>query len=144
MDVSIINIDQTKKEIKITVSSEEFKKFIVRAVELLSKNIEIKGFRKGQVPKEMAGKSLDQGEVLKEAANMALKVFYPRAVKDNNLEVLGSPEIEILKLAPNNPFEFKAKVFVLPKIKLSDYREIARGCKSKEIKVEDEEVARTA
>lgn len=140
MNTSITDIEQTKKEIKVIVPSQEFEKFFKKATDKLAKDVELKGFRKGQAPINMAVGALDQAEILKEAVDMALKELYPQILKKHNLEVLGPPEIEILKLASKNPFEFKAKVFVLPEVKLPDYKKIAGGCKRQKIFVEDKEV----
>jgi len=69
-----------------------------------------------------------------------LKEIYPKIIKDNNLEPLGMPQIQVLKLAPNNDFEFKAKIVVLPKINLPDYKNIAKQIERKEVFVGKEEI----
>ena len=140
MKTSIKDIDSTKKEIKVSVPFQEFEKFVKRATESLTKGVELKGFRKGQAPQEMAAQAVGQGEILQEAANLAVKEFYPQIIQKHKLEVLGAPQIEVLKLAPNNPFEFKATVFILPEIKLPDYKDKVKQVKKQDITVSDKEV----
>lgn len=59
---------------------------------------------------------------------------------ENKIEAIGQPEVSILKLAKGNPFEFKAKVAVLPEVRLPDYKKIALEVKRNKILVEDGEV----
>jgi FKBP-type peptidyl-prolyl cis-trans isomerase (trigger factor) len=88
----------------------------------------------------MVVKEVGQDKILNEAARLAVEDCYPKIIKENNLEPLGPPEIDILKLAPNNPLEFRAKIFVLPEIKLPDYKKIAGQSKEQKIIVQDKEV----
>jgi len=140
MKTSIIDIDETKKEIKVEVPFEEFKKFTEKAEKEIVKNFEAKGFRKGQAPKEIVVKEIGNDKILNEAARLAVEDCYPKIIKENNLEPLGPPEIDILKLASNNDLEFKAKISIMPEIKLPDYKKIAKQFKVQEIVVQDKEV----
>jgi len=140
MDISIKDIDQTKKQIKANVAFEEFKKFIEQTEKEIVQNFEMKGFRKGQVPKEMVVREIGQDKILNEAAHLAVQEYYPQIIKENNLEPLGSPEIEILKLAPSNPLEFRVVISVLPEIILPDYKKISKQIKKQKIVVEDKEI----
>jgi len=77
---------------------------------------------------------------LSEAINLAIQKSFSEAVLDNNLEIISKPEASIVKIAKGNPFQFKVKVCVIPKIKLPDYKEIAKKCEKKEISVEENEI----
>jgi len=140
MKTSITDIEQTKKEIKVIVPFEELKKYIAQAEDKIVQNFEAKGFRKGQAPREIVVKEIGQDKILSEAARLAVEDCYPKIIKEKNLEPLGPPEIELLKLAPNNPLEFRARIFVMPEIKLPDYKKIAGQSKRQETIIEDKEV----
>ncbi|MCX6737868.1 MAG: trigger factor [Candidatus Parcubacteria bacterium] len=140
MENSIKEVSKTKKEISVSVPFEEFDKFIQNTTDKLVKEVEIKGFRKGQAPRDLAIKNIRQEEILRQAASAAVNQIYPEIIKESKLEVIGPPEIEILKLAPDNPLEFKAFIFIMPEIGLPDYRKIIKDIKSSEIIITDEEV----
>ncbi len=140
MQVSVNTINDTEKEIKVTLPFSEFEKFIKQSEDDAIKEMEVKGFRKGQAPRETALAQVDGQKLLSDAADRALKEIYPKIIKDNSLEPLGMPEIQVLKLAPNNDFEFKAKIVVLPKFDLPDYKEIAKQIERKEVSVEKTEI----
>lgn len=127
-------------EITIEVSKEEFDKYYQESLLLLSKNLEIKGFRKGNVPLEIAKKNINPTDVLNEATQNAVKESYLKVVKEEELNVIDKAEIEILKIALDDSFSFKAKVSVLPEIELSDYKKISSSLKKKEVSVEEKEI----
>ncbi len=65
--------------------------------------------------------------VLEEMAELALRAHYPKVLKDNSIDAIGEPKIEITKLAAGNPLTFKITTAIYPKFKLPDYR--ARAAK---------------
>ncbi|MBA7627432.1 Trigger factor [subsurface metagenome] len=142
MKTTIQNLPNSQTELKIEVPTEEFKGFIEKAVLDLGKDIEVEGFRKGKAPKEVIEKKVGQEKILQAAAQDCIKENYIKAIKEQKLEPLGQPEIEILKIALGNSFEFKAKISILSEIKLSDYKKIASQVKKREVKVTDEEITK--
>ncbi len=140
MQTSIQKLANSSIEFKIEVPAEEFKSFVDKAVLEIGQEIEIEGFRKGKAPREMIEKQVGQEKILQRASQECIKENYLKAVKEQNLEPLGQPEIEILKMALGNAFEFKAKFSILPEIKLPDYRKIASQVKKEEVKVTQEEI----
>jgi FKBP-type peptidyl-prolyl cis-trans isomerase (trigger factor) len=140
MQIFLDQKQSAEKEVSVSLDWEEFSKYFYQAEESLIKNVEIKGFRKGKAPKDKALEALGEQKIMSEAANLALKDLYPKVIKEKNLEPLGMPQIEIVKLAKGNNFEFKLKVAVLPEVNLPNYKEIAKGVSKKEIKVSQEEL----
>jgi len=142
MKTTVQKLNSSQIELKIEIPAEEFKSFMEKAVLNLGQDIEVEGFRKGKAPKEVIEKKTGQEKILQTAAQECIRENYIKAIKEQNLEPLGQPEIEILKLAPGNSFEFKAKISILPEIKLPDYKKIASQVKKREVKVTDEEIVR--
>jgi trigger factor len=96
------------------------------ALVTLGKEVEIPGFRKGNIPTPILEKHLGEMNILAEMAERAISHAYPHIVEEHKLEVIGHPKIEITKIAPQNPLGFTATVAVLPKIELPDYGSIAK------------------
>ncbi len=111
----------TRVEIHFEIPAEEFNNYFEKAVSNLSKDLKMDGFRPGKVPAEIIEKELEPEKILEEAANLAAREKYVEVIIKEKIEAIGRPEIEVLKLAKSNPFEFKASVSVLPEIKLPDY-----------------------
>ncbi|MBP6881304.1 MAG: hypothetical protein KBC35_01645 [Candidatus Pacebacteria bacterium] len=96
------------------------------ALVALGKDVEIPGFRKGNIPTPILEKHLGEMNILAEMAERAISHAYPHIVEEHQLEVIGHPKIEITKIAPQNPLSFTATVAVLPKFDLPNYEQIAK------------------
>lgn len=140
--ITINKLPKSKIEALVEIPYEEFSKFVDRAVVDLGKEIEIEGFRKGMAPKELVIRKAGDAKIMERAAKAAIEENYPKAVTENKLEPLGYPEIEILKLAKDNPFEFKFSVAVFPEVVLGDYKEAAKQFTFKEPEVTEEDIKR--
>ena len=118
---------------------EPFKKAVLK--ELVA-DADVPGFRKGHVPESMIMEKIGEQGLLAEAAEKALQVVYPAIVRDKNLQVIGRPEVQIMKLAPGNDFEFKIKTAVVPAFELPDYKALAKNemAVKEDIVVTDDEV----
>lgn len=112
------------------------------AIKRLGENIELDGFRKGHVPEKMLVEKIGEARILSEMAERALAKVYPEVIKHHKIDAVGYPQIEVTKLAPQNPLGFKATVAVLPDITLPDYKALTKTVNESRPKVEvtDEDV----
>jgi trigger factor len=94
------------------------------AYKSLSEKINIPGFRKGKVPAAMIDQRVGRAAVLDEAINASLPTFYSQAAKDNDVLVIGRPNVEITELVDNEKFSFTVEVDIRPDIKLPNFSEI--------------------
>jgi len=92
----------------------------------LGKHIELDGFRKGHIPNPILEKHLGEMRILGEMAERAIAHSYPQIIKAHNIDAIGHPQIEVTKLAPDNPLAFTITVAVVPTINLPDYEAVAR------------------
>jgi trigger factor len=143
MDFKIETISETKKEITVTISLEEMGKYLDKARENFSSEMTIKGFRKGHVPKSVVENTIGEEALMEEAAREAVEETYPKIIEENNLFTLSSPEVTLIKCAPGNEVVYKAIVYLMPEIKLPDYKKISEEIskkENKEVKIEEKEV----
>lgn len=140
MKTSLKKLEQSQIEIEFELDEQEFGKHVDRALLHLKEHVKMDGFRQGQVPLQMVEKKVGQENLLMEAGDLAVKDSYAKFVHENNVEPIGEPEVQILKIAKGSPLVFTVKVAVLPEIDLPDYREIAAKIKGSEISVIDQEI----
>ena len=145
MKIQITKLPKSEIELKIEVSPAEWQKFYDEAAKELGQKIKIEGFRPGRAPAKLVAEKVGEAKILEEAAERCVKKSYLQAVTENNIEAIGRPEINITKIAKDNPFEFKAKVAILPEITLPDYKQISRKMQQekKEVSVSDEELEKS-
>ncbi len=132
-------------EISATIAADTLNKYRERAIKTLGENVEVPGFRKGHVPADMLLGHLGEERVMDKASTLALTELYPEIIKELNIDAIGSPKIEVKKLAKDNPMEFVATTAIMPEIKLPDYKKIAKKVfeKKEEVAVTDKEVEET-
>jgi trigger factor len=138
MQLNTKTLQKNTIELEVEVPAEELKTFLDKAASILALEVKIDGFRPEKVPFDVLAKHVGEMTIYEKAAELAVEKTYPKIVKDENLETLGSPEISIIKLTPGNPLIYKAKVSLLPQIKLGDYRKIKLS--RKKIELEEKKV----
>jgi len=130
----IEKLSPTRVKLSIEVSFDELSPHIDGAYKTLSERISIPGFRKGKVPSAMIDQRVGRGAVLDEAINAALPTFYSQAAKENDVLVIGRPNVDITELKDKEKLAFTVEVDVRPELTLPNFSEI-------EIKVDDVKVA---
>jgi len=123
-------------EISGTIDAETIEKHRKKVIESVAKEADVPGFRKGHAPKDIIEKQVDQNHILEDAAEEALSEVYPHILHMHSIAPMSAPRVTIVKLALGNPLEFKITVAVAPKVKLPNYKKIAKEIKSKEKAVE--------
>jgi len=115
-----------KSQIELTVelTVEEFKPYIEKGVKKLSEEMKIEGFRPGKAPFEVVKQKVGEITILEESARIAINKTVEGALKENTDEqIVGQPQVDIIKLAPGNPLEYKITFSVLPEVKLGNYKD---------------------
>lgn len=138
MKLEIRRLPKSKVELFFEVKANELEPYLNQAAKNISKKISIPGFRPGHAPRNIIEKEVGEFRLWEEAARIALPRIYVKAILDNKLEAIGQPEIKIEKLAPKNPFIFRATVALLPQFSLPDYRKIK--VKKRKIIIKKEQV----
>jgi trigger factor len=121
---AVEKLSPTRVKLSIEVPFAELAPHIDGAYKSLSEKINIPGFRKGKVPSAMIDQRVGRAAVLDEAINAGLPTFYSQAAKDNDVLVIGRPNVEITELVDNEKFAFTVEVDIRPDIKLPNFSEI--------------------
>lgn len=144
----IKDFEVTKEEgSQVKMSGEipfaELEKERSAAIKKLGANVKIDGFREGHVPEAMLVERLGEMSILGEMAERAIAKAYPAALKEHNIDAIGYPQIQITKIAADNPLGFTATIAVVPEVTLPDYKSIAKetnkDAESSEVTDEDVE-----
>lgn len=124
MQVEIKKLPKSQVELNIAVEAREMEPFLNKAAKVLSREIKIDGFRLGKVPRPIIERKVGVNALWEEAVKIGLPHFLEKTFTEHRIEALGRPQVSIIKLAPNNPFIFKAYVAVMPEIVLGDYKKV--------------------
>lgn len=121
----------------VEVSAGEFEAAVEKAYRKQRGSIRVPGFRPGKAPRKMIENMYGAGVFYEEAVNEALPDAYTAAVKEQELEVVGYPEVELLSVGKEG-FSFKATVAVYPEVNLGQYKGVEAP--KAEVSVTDEDV----
>ena len=139
--MSIINIEQLpKNQVKftITVPLDEMRPFLEEAATHLSEHSSIPGFRPGKAGYDVVKQRFGEMKIYEEALERIVRKTYIEAGDGNNIETVGSPKIDVVKLAPDNNLIFTAEVTRMPQItRLADFRNLSVKTKTVDVSEKD-------
>jgi trigger factor len=127
MKTEIVDVSETRKEIKIEIEAEDMRAEFDRVSEEYARAAVVPGFRKGHAPVAVVRtryKKDIQGDVLKRLVPDAVE----RAITESGLDVLGQPDVHLdnegLEKFGQEAITLHAHVEVMPDVKLGDYKGI--------------------
>jgi trigger factor len=121
MKSAVETLGPTRVKLTVEVPFDELAPAMSEAYKKIGQQIRVKGFRPGKVPPRLIDQQVGRGAVLEQAVNDALPSLYGDAVRENELEILGQPEIEVTNFADGEELAFTAEVDVRPEIALPEY-----------------------
>jgi trigger factor len=107
--------------LRIEMESAEVEKSLEESYHRLVRRANIPGFRKGKAPRAVLERYLGRENLLEDALNNLLPQAYEQALKEQEIEAIATPSIEI---AQTDPVVFTATVPLKPTIILGDYQQI--------------------
>jgi len=125
--VEIIDVEPTRKKLKIEIPAETVAETLGLTFETLTLEAEIPGFRKGHAPRRLIEKRF--GTMAKgQAKDQLVSSAVSKAIEDSKLRVLGSPtspDLNKVDVTPGQPLVFEVDVEVLPEFALPGLEGIA-------------------
>ncbi|MBT9158901.1 MAG: trigger factor [Dehalococcoidia bacterium] len=121
MKVSSERIEGCQVALNIEAEPEEMERALEGAYRRLVKKAAVPGFRKGKAPRTMLERNLGRAALVNEAWERLVPELYEQAVKEQGIEALAQPHLEVTQV---DPLMFKATVPVRPVVELGDYRSI--------------------
>ncbi|NLU24738.1 MAG: trigger factor [Clostridiales bacterium] len=114
-------LEKSKVALTIEVSAEDFETAINKAYLKMRGKMNIPGFRPGKAPRKIIEGMYGTEVFYEEAVNIVLPDAYEAAVKEQKLEVVGYPDVELLSCTKDG-VSLKATVAVYPEVKLGQYK----------------------
>ena len=120
--MSLLKKELTEKSgftMEFSVSKDAYDKAEAEAYKKLVKNMTVPGFRKGKAPKHVVERLYGKGVFFEDAVNACLPEAFEEAVKESGLEVVGTPNFEIV--SSDGDIVLKATGFVKPEVAIDGY-----------------------
>ncbi len=126
-------------KLTFTLTQDDALPYLEEAAKRLSEQTSIPGFRPGHASFDVVKQRLGEMKILEEALESIVRKSFISAILEENIDTVGSPKVDVVKLAPGNDIVFTAEVTLMPRAKsLPDLSKISVAAQ-KPI-VEDNEV----
>jgi len=134
---TVDKLSDTRVKLTVNVPFAELDKEIDQAYAAIAQQVSIPGFRKGKAPRQLIDARFGRGPILEQVVNDMLPTRYEQAVNENELKVIGQPDVDISKIEDNDFVEFTAEVDVRPEFEVPDFAELSVTVPATEITEED-------
>lgn len=122
MSLKVETLEKNMAKLTIEVSAEELEDALQAAYMKQRKNINVPGFRKGKVPRQMIEKMYGAAIFYEDAANALIPDTYAKAYDECELDIVSQPDIDVVQLEKGKAFIFTAEVAVKPEVTLGEYK----------------------
>ena len=122
MSVQLEKLEHNMAKLTIEMAENEFDKFVEKAYKKNKNKINIPGFRKGKVSRQIIEKMYGKEFFYSDAVNDAVADAYEKAYDECEEEIVSRPTIDIVTLEPGKPFVFTAEVALNPEAKIGKYK----------------------
>ena len=123
-----IKIEKTDKnnelKLEFTIEAAKFDEGMKKVYEKTAKYINIPGFRKGKAPMSIVEKHYGAEIFYEDTFNEVVPEEYERELKENNIEAVSKPDIEVKQIGKGKDLIFTAVVQTKPEVKLGKYKGI--------------------
>ena len=133
MKIETKKLPRGQVELTIELTVEEYQPFLQQAVSDVSQSVKIPGFRPGKANFAAVKQHVGENEIWQQALEPAVRKTFIKAIEQEKIMSIGSPEIDVVKLAAGNPVIYKAIVNIIPAVTLADYSKIKVDQKKVEI-----------
>ena len=121
-------VEKTKNaneiKLEITVESTRFDEAIKKVYFKSAKYFNIPGFRKGKAPMQIVEKYYGKEIFYEDAFNEVAQEALEEAIKENKLEVVSRPDIEVTQIEKGKDLIFTAVMQTKPEANLEKYKGI--------------------
>jgi len=121
--VKVDNEKTENRQVFLTIEMEpaELEESLESSYRRLVKKARVPGFRKGKAPRQILERYIGKESLLEDALNDLVPQAYEKAIKEQEIEAIAQPQIEITQ---TEPLIFKAVVPLKPTVILGDYKSI--------------------
>jgi len=118
---AVETLSPSRVKLTVEVPFEELKPALDAAYKRIAAQISVPGFRKGKVPNRVIDQRVGRAAVLDEAINDAINHNLDVALRENEIKLLGRPEVDVTTFEDDAPLAFTAEMDVVPDFELPSY-----------------------
>lgn len=118
--VVVERLPKSQVEMTIDVPAETVDATFNRVLNRLTAKAKIEGFRPGKAPRALVEARLGPSALREEVVESLVPDAVRQALKDQSINPIDNPDVQILELERGKPARLKATVSVMPEVKLAN------------------------
>jgi trigger factor len=115
MQISANQLSPVLLELNVQIDADRVRAELDKAYQQLARGATVRGFRKGKAPRKVL-RHMFGARVAADVAQRLVDETYAKAVDEQKVQAVSRPAIESQTVSENEPFSYKARVEILPKI----------------------------
>ena len=137
MNVKVENKENSKVEIVFTLTKEEFNERLDKVFAKHAKDFKIPGFRPGKAPRNVVEKAYGEDSLNYTVIEDTIDIDYKKAVEENNLEIVSSPELNVVQIGRDKDTIYTVSAYVKPDATVKQYKGLEIPKFTKKVTKED-------
>ena len=137
MQTNLKKLNKSQIRLTVTLDQQDLRRYLGKAEGMLGEELEIKGFRRGKMPKDLARKQIGEERIKALALEIALEHSLANSIKNDSLDVLQTSQLSIEKNSPTL-LEYSIVLDIFPAVELADLNTIK--VKRQEVQVGNKEI----
>ena len=121
MQTVVEPLEGNKVKLSVTIDEQEFEKALDATYRKISREVRIPGFRPGKAPRRIIEAKLGKETARAEAIRESLPDYYNEAIRENDVDAIAQPQIDITAGEHEGPVSFDAIVEIRPQVQLAGY-----------------------
>src|SRR5215472_1922743 len=126
-DVSVVTESLPGSQVGLTIEvpTEQVDRAYERALNRLAQRVRIGGFRPGKAPRPLVEARVGPAALREEVVDTLVPNLVSQALRDNKIDAIDRPRVEVQELERGRPGRFTARVSVMPEVVLPDLATLA-------------------
>lgn len=123
--------------LRFTIDKDTVKKGLDKTFNEVKKSLNVPGFRKGRVPRQIFNNMYGEEALYEDTLNELIPEAYSKAIEEAGIEPVDQPQIDVKSMEKGEDWEVEATVTVAPEVELGQYTDL-------EVTKQDREIAEDA
>ena len=131
-------LEGNKILLKVEVNEADFERDIEAAFAKIAREVRLPGFRQGKAPRRVLEARIGRAAAREQALRDGVPTYLARAVRENNVDIIATPDVEITGGADDGDVAFTATCEIRPTVTVPGYEGLRVEVGS--VSVGDEEI----